>query len=488
MSKVRTSVYWSALTRYSGFAIQFGSTVALARMLPPEAIGIFSVSMAFVVVIQALREFGIANYLIQAPELDRATLRRAQGMAIAMAWTLAALLWLGRDAVAAFYGEQGVADVLAVLAAGFALVPFGLVARATLVRELRLDRMCIVELLMVSTQAGVAVYGASAGWGFMSMAWGQLAGQLAALLALTALRPSHVFMLPLFTGCGAMLRFGSMSSGGALLSQAGLFLPDMILGRMIGFGAVAFYSRAIGLTSLYSHGIEGIVMPVALPSFAASRNSPGGMAAAFLRALPLLTAFAWPFFACLGVLAEPIVLLLYGEKWAPSIPILQLLCVAMTALPVASLASQAFLAAGAVRQNLVRIAIVQALSLVLITASAMLDVRAVAASQIVVGVFNVALTLGLLRSLFGISRRAALAAMAGSLKITAATGLAAAAAAAAAAWVAAPLALPAGLLAAAGAWLGAVLVTRHPAAEEVRHVVGLLRRRDKTLAESRPIG
>ena len=40
-----------------------------------------------------------------------------------------------------------------------------------------------------------------------------------------------------------------------------------------------------------------------------------------------ITAVAWPFFAMLGILAEPLIRILFGEKWLESVPVLRILCV-----------------------------------------------------------------------------------------------------------------------------------------------------------------
>ena len=75
------------------FFIQFGSNIALARLLLPSEIGIFSVAVAATAILHALREFGIGSYLIKEPELTDDKVQTSFGIAILIGWSLAALVF-----------------------------------------------------------------------------------------------------------------------------------------------------------------------------------------------------------------------------------------------------------------------------------------------------------------------------------------------------------------------------------------------------------
>ena len=86
MSKTRRAVYLSAVARYSDMIVQFVSVMVIARLLTPEEIGIFSISLAVIALAQTLREFGLGAYVVQERELDRARIRSAFGVALVLAW------------------------------------------------------------------------------------------------------------------------------------------------------------------------------------------------------------------------------------------------------------------------------------------------------------------------------------------------------------------------------------------------------------------
>src|SRR3954452_5968888 len=162
---VRSSVYWFALAKYSGLILQFVTVVVLSRLLGPAEFGVFSVAMSLVLVTQGVREFGLANYIFQAPEVTTELLRRTQAVAYALGWCLAVAFYLARPAAAAFYDEPRLAELMGLLALGLLLVPLGQVARAVLAREMRFDIISAAELVAAVTQTGVSIGLAVAGFG-----------------------------------------------------------------------------------------------------------------------------------------------------------------------------------------------------------------------------------------------------------------------------------------------------------------------------------
>ena len=108
MSKTRRAVYLSAVARYSDMIVQFVSVMVIARLLTPEEIGIFSISIAVIALAQTLREFGLGAYVVQERELDRARIRSAFGVALVLAWAIALLIVVASGPVADFYDRDGI--------------------------------------------------------------------------------------------------------------------------------------------------------------------------------------------------------------------------------------------------------------------------------------------------------------------------------------------------------------------------------------------
>ncbi len=344
MNGLRRSLALTFLDRYAGLFIGIVSTMILARLLTPEELGIFSVASVFVLLASILRDFGVADYLVQVKEVTPEALGSAFLLMLLVSWSLAVLLWLGAGPVADFYQEPGVAEVLHVLALNFVLIPFGAVFMALLKRAMRFEISLRIHLAQNLTHAGVAVALAWAGFGYMSLAWASLAGVVVTVLGSLWYRPRDLKPRWTLQEAPAVARFGGWASLGTISSTAANSLPELAIGRALGMAPVSYFSRATGLVRLFDHFIMWAAAPVVMPHFSRLRREGGDLAGHALEMIRFTTALAWPFFALLALLAAPLIRLLYGDQWGPAVPVAQAMALfgaAMTAAPFGSMVLKA---------------------------------------------------------------------------------------------------------------------------------------------------
>lgn len=324
---IRRSFAFSLLEKYASTAINIGSTLVLARLLTPEEIGVFSVGAAVVGMLHALRDFGVTNYLIQEREVGREKLRTAFTVTLGLSWLFAALLFLAAAPAARFYGEDGVREVVWVMAINFVLIPFGAPILAMLRREMRFARIAAIQLVSTAVNAGVSITLAATGNGFMSLAWASLAGVATTSLLAFATSP-HAFLLrPGLHEWRSVLSFGSYASGNALVAEVWQSAPDLIMGRMLGFEPVGLYSRAKGLLAIFSKLILEGIQPVLLPALSEKVRRGEDLRDTYLKAMEYLTVLYWPFLAFLGLMPAQVILLLLGDQWLAATSLVQILVV-----------------------------------------------------------------------------------------------------------------------------------------------------------------
>jgi O-antigen/teichoic acid export membrane protein len=382
LSKTRRAVYLSAVARYSDMIVQFVSVMVIARLLTPEEIGIFSISLAVIALAQTLREFGLGAYIIQERELDRARIRSAFGVALVLAWAIALLIAAASGPVAVFYGREGIRDVLLILALTFVISPLGLPAQAMLIRELQFGKLYLVQLVSSSVQVAASITLATLGYSYLSMAWASLIGGLASTAILSVLKPDLVFMTPSVREWRRIAAFGGFASGANLVATIGVNMAELIIGRMLGFSAVAYYSRAMGLLNIFRMTVQTTVMSVALPAFADQYRAGIDMRPDYGRAVALMTGLAWPFYGMLALLAQPVIRLLYGRQWDQAVVITQILCVGGAVLAVVILSGPLLTAIGQVKANLRREIAIQAPRLAFTLTAALHSLEAVAIAQV----------------------------------------------------------------------------------------------------------
>lgn len=348
---IRQSLAYSLANNYVSLILQLAGTMVISRLLSPAETGIFAVATVFAALASTIRDFGIAEYLIQEQDMGTATIRAALTVNIITSWAMGALLFVAAPFAADFYGSRGVADVMRVQAINFLLIPFGAVTMAYFRRQLDFRPIFYAGLLANCTALTVSVACALRGMSYMSLAWSSLASVVVTVAVSWWFRPKGFPWLPGLSGIGRVVQFGKYATGIYVFGQLGKGAPEMIIGRVNGIDAVAYFSRANGLVEAFQRLVLSSIVPVCQPYFASNNRRDSTLLTGYLRSVSYLTAVGWPFLLVLGTIAYAAIRIVYGPQWIKSVPLAQILCGAAFIELAYHLSKEALLAQGSVRES-----------------------------------------------------------------------------------------------------------------------------------------
>lgn len=357
MNSIRKALGYSLLSSNAVTSLQFFGSLIIARLLTPEQIGIFSVAAVVVALAQIVRDLGVSGYIIQVEELTTEILRAAFGLALLSAGGLALALSLTSGSIATFYAEPRLQDVMLILALNFALTPFGSVTMACIRREMGFRAIAVVDVLSALISLGVTIYLAYLGHGALSLAWGAIAGTLVSTLAAQFLRPAYMPWLPGLKGASSILKFGSITTSSSIIGYLNTSAADLVLGKLSGMSAVAYFNRAASLNRFFGNLLSKALNPVLLPAFSNIRRQQGDIGAAFLGGTALLTAVTWPLYALIAIMAEPLILMMFGDQWRVSIELVPYIALTAMLSSTYTLCGPSYVARGKPSLNLISEAI-----------------------------------------------------------------------------------------------------------------------------------
>jgi O-antigen/teichoic acid export membrane protein len=327
VSGVRRALLLSLIERYLIMALALASNIAIARLLTPEQIGIYSVSMAVLGLAQVLRDFGIGSYLVQSPTLNAEETGTAFGMSMLLGIVLFLVTFLAAPFVASYYGDPRVASTLRICAFNFVALPLSTVPLALLRRKLQFSKTIHASIFGAVVTAVLSVGLAWLGFGVNSLALGAMLGNVAMVALLLFAAPPEAFVRPRLTAWRGMLKFGGQTSLTGLVTSMAMDMNDLVVGKVLGFQPVAVLSRAQGLMNMFNRDLMNAIRNVALPAFADAHRNGDDLRRPFSRTTALVTVFGWPFHALVALYALEVLHLLYGPQWhvaAPLVPVFSL--------------------------------------------------------------------------------------------------------------------------------------------------------------------
>lgn len=360
----------------------------LARLLSPEDIGIFSLGAVVVGFAHMIRDFGVANYIVQEKELTKERLRTAFGVTLIIAWSAAAALFILSEPLAKFYSEEGVSDVILVLSISFLFIPFSSTILGLFRREMQFSTIFWVNLLSAIAHTTTSLTLAYMDYGYISLAWATVASASTTVLIALFNKPKNAQFIPSLSEFKRIFTFGSSSSAASLLGEAGLSAPDLTISKNLGFESLGFYSRAFGLVSIFNYFISAAIQPLALPIFAKTIRDGEPIKEVYLKSIAFITGLAWPFFIFISIETTQLIEFLYGDQWDRSTYPAQILCLAFGFQALMSFATPALISLGLVHINLKAQLILQPLRLILTLFASFHSIELVAMVQVAHYIFS----------------------------------------------------------------------------------------------------
>ena len=298
--------------------VTFAARVLLARLLLPEAHGLYELALRIVTIAGAVRDLGLLYHLMRDPRRPYGTVlafSSISGLGISLALVLGAPL--------AGTLDPRLPEVLRVFAAWVFLDGLVGVPRAYFERQLEIGRLVGPEIARGLATAVIAVGLALAGWGV----WSLVAADLAAAALFAAMVWARAWgRVPLAVEprlLPELLRRSNLLFLVWVVFQLVNYIDVFIVGGHADAATVGQYARAYMLAFL----VSPIVYPRALlPALVEYRDDPARFAATYRMATVFLVSCQVLGGYFLFANAERVVALVLGPQWEPAAALLRVLC------------------------------------------------------------------------------------------------------------------------------------------------------------------
>ncbi|HZR91918.1 MAG TPA: MOP flippase family protein [Gaiellaceae bacterium] len=318
---------WTASSQLVLQATQFAFTATLARLLVPHEFGLMALIAVFTGFVTVFVDFGLTAAIIQRPRLEERHLTTAFWTNLLAGVVLMLVMMGAAPGVAAFFGQPRLLGLTLAVSPDFVLGAAGMVQMALLQRQMDFRRIAIVENTTLLASNGLAVGLAASGFGVWSLAAYFLAStgfRSLALWVATPWRPGWRIDRGAF---GDLWQFSSRLAAFNALNYWARNADNLLIGRFVGTAPLAYYNRAYNLMLLPVGLVASVTSRVMFPALSRLHEDQEQVKRVYLRATGLIALVTFPAMIGLLVVANPFILSVYGERWRPVVPILQILCI-----------------------------------------------------------------------------------------------------------------------------------------------------------------
>ena len=321
--------------------------LTLARLVTPSEFGTFAAGSVFVGIGMVFAGSGMRAALVQRRD------RIEEALNTALVATVLAGVGLGlvglalSPLVGLFFGNSEIGLVAAAVSGYFLLRQANVVPDALMQRRFSFVRRVVLDPATALAFGVTAVALAGAGMGVWALVLGTYASAVVDVIltwSLARWRPSP--RLASLAMWRQLVGFGRYVVAAELLARVSNEISTALLGRFVGTAALGHYQYAHRVALRPHWALVDSVSYVLFPAFARISHDEERFREAFLRTLRWVSIVAFPLSLVLFSLGEPIVLLLFGERWGAAGTALMAMSLSTAGYAFGSLASEVHKAAG----------------------------------------------------------------------------------------------------------------------------------------------
>jgi len=327
-SQTIKGVFWSFLEKFGSQLILLISQIVLARLLEPKDFGLIGMLAIFIGVSQAFIDSGFDNALIQKKDVNQTDYSTVFYFNIAIGFAFYLILFVAAPYIADFFHQPLLVNLTRIVCIILTVNSFGLIHLVQFKIEMNFKAIAQVVVIANFLSAFVGIGMALLGYGVWALA-GQIIGiyffRTVLFWVKSSWRPSLVFSIQSFK---QLFRFGSKLLLSGIISQTFENIYLMVIGRMFSATALGFYSQAKKLQQVPVTTLAQVVGNVTFPAFSKIQDNNEKLKQGFRKLIKLLVFINFPLMLGLAAIAKPLLVLVLGVKWLPSVPYFQLLCIA----------------------------------------------------------------------------------------------------------------------------------------------------------------
>jgi len=332
--KTVSGMFWSLLQKLGGKGITFLVMILLARMLTPEDFGLIGLLMVFIQVSQVLIEGGFNLALIQKKDTDEEDYSSVFYINLGVSVFLYLILFFAAPYIADFYHQHSLIILIRAFSLVFIINAFSYVQEARLTKEVKFKTLMFIHIPATVIGGIVSIVMAFNNLGVWSIIGLQLVTRIAYAIQIWIYAkwvPKWSFN---FQKAKDLFSFGGKLLVSNIINTiySNIFL--IIIGKFYSITRVGYYQNANNIAYTPSTTLTSVLISVSFPIFSSIQDDNTKLKKGYKKVMR--QAFFWicPVFVLAGVLAKPLFLLVFTEKWLPAVPYFQVFCVGAILQPL----------------------------------------------------------------------------------------------------------------------------------------------------------
>lgn len=386
-SKTISGIFWQFLQKISNQSVSFIVSVVLARLLSPDDYGVVALAGMFTVLLGIFSDGGLGPALIQKKDADEKDFNTMFVTQLVFSSFVYVVVFFLAPCFAKLYENDLLTDIIRVSAMTMPLGALAGVQNSVVTRRMMFRWYFYASLGALFASACVGIYLAFAGYGAWALVFQSITSTVTSTIIIFFLLDWHPKFQFYYDRFLPLFKNGLKFMGTSFVSVVTMQFRSYALGLKYSPTDLAYYNRGEGIPVLACNNIDATIQSVLFPALAQIQDDKDAVRRALRRAIRISTFILMPVLFGIAAISDKLVIIVFTEKWAPSIPFMQYSCFCLAVGVMCNVNLQALKARGKIGLILKLEFIKKPIMLLIVIGTMMISPLAIIQGMLVFNIF-----------------------------------------------------------------------------------------------------
>lgn len=303
------------------------STIWVARLLTPEDYGLIALSGIITGLGLTISSIGLSSALVNSKNLSQQTISNSFFIGMLLAAFIYFIIYLIAPLAAQYYEQPELTKLIRVASLIIIFSGLGVAPRALIMRKLQFKYTAIINVYSSLFMTGLSLYMAFNGYGYWSLVIPSLVFEIINTSSFFVISKIRIGPPRQLWQTRSIYLFAANILISRIIKYFNGQWPVAISGQLLGTIATGYLQMAMTLAALPMSKIGDIFQSILFPVFSRIQSDRARASIVFLKIHKVLMVVTMPMFVGIAIVADELIVLMLGEKWAPIIMPVQILCV-----------------------------------------------------------------------------------------------------------------------------------------------------------------
>ncbi len=322
---IRSGVFYTALSKYSGIVLTIAITSFLARLLTPEDFGIVAIAMVFITFFQLLSDFGIGPAIIQNKNLTDNDIQSIFSCTLFVGILGALVFFISAPYISTFYENEALTHVLRYLSLTLFFYTCNIVPKSLNYKRHFFKKIGVLQIVVQSLTGATAIFLAFKGFGYMSLVYKAICDSIFIFLGSYFFSPVKLTFQITKNSLQKISAFASYQFSFNFINYFSRNADNLLIGKVFGAASLGLYDKSYRLMMMPVQNLTHVITPVLLPVLSEFQDNYARIYQAYVKVVNVLAIIGFPLSVFIFYSGEEIILILYGDQWVNAIPVFKIL-------------------------------------------------------------------------------------------------------------------------------------------------------------------